>query len=44
MGATVVSYFVLGEFNPVDLLTKVVTKKVVDELRELLHGLKPIDS
>ena len=35
--------WVKGEFNPADLLTKVVTKKVVEELRELLHGLKPID-
>jgi len=35
--------WVKGEFNPADLLTKVVTKKVIEELRELLHGLKPID-
>ena len=35
--------WVKGEYNPADLLTKVVTKKVIEELRELLHGLKPID-
>ena len=34
--------WIKGEGNPADLLTKSVTKQVIEQLRELLHGIKEI--